>query len=214
MQGTDFDTLFRSLPADGWLYEDEARLLLAHARDTDGPILEVGSYCGRSTVLLASLGRSVHSVDPFDGFHSDLTGDEIQERFWGNLQARGIRNVIQHRIHVERWPIFGCGFAFLDGDHSFEGTQRQIDAAVRSLILGRGDLLAVHDYAEDGGGALVAKAVDDDKRIEVIGRASRLVICRMDRDRAMTEGLARWVEGRQEKGDWVFTSSSQEWDGA
>jgi hypothetical protein len=177
-----FDQLFHSLPSDGWLHRDEAELLLKAASVSTGDILEVGSYCGRSTALLASLGRRIHSVDPFDGFHTERSGDEIAELFWANMAARGIRSIVQHRIHVERWPILACGFAFLDGDHTYEGTCRQIDVALRSLSMGGGRTFCVHDYAETGGGALVKKAVDERPELVVLEVASTLAVCHIVRN--------------------------------
>ena len=54
--------------ADGWLTEPEARLLWETALLTQGRILEVGVYRGRSITLLAQLNREMITVDPFDNF--------------------------------------------------------------------------------------------------------------------------------------------------
>ena len=76
----DVKTLLdRMKSIEGWLEEDEGDLLIAAATDAvlnteERPcIVEIGSYCGRSTILLASVlkhyrpdGR-VYAVDPHTG---------------------------------------------------------------------------------------------------------------------------------------------------
>ena len=63
---------------NGWLSPEEASLLAAAACDAltilpPHRIVEVGSYCGRSTVVLGAVARAtdpaamVHAIDPHDG---------------------------------------------------------------------------------------------------------------------------------------------------
>jgi hypothetical protein len=150
----DFDALFESLPT-GWLTKDEARLLLDEADRTNGPILECGSYMGRSTVLLASLKRLVYAVDPFEGFSTeDPTGYKTQDAFLANLKERDIHNVVMYRGRIEHWGPRRVGFAFLDGDHTYDGTRAQIQKAQQCGAMG----ICVHDCNDDGGGLQVKRA--------------------------------------------------------
>lgn len=166
----DFDQVFATLPADGWLSEAEARLLYSRALLTDGSILEVGCYKGRSTCLLASLGRLVHAVDPFRGFsEDDPGGEEIKRTFVTNVADRGHRlwnpkglgplptssAVVLWEMPVEEWPAHSVGFAYLDGDHTYEGTYRQIGKALQCRGL---QAVAVHDVNDSGGGLEVKEA--------------------------------------------------------
>ncbi len=156
----DFEKVYETLPADGWLTKGEARLLWVVANLTRGPILEIGAYKGRSTVLLSHCvafdkDRVVHTVDPFDGFTTDHTGDEIYRTLLANLYERKIMNVQVHRCKIEDWPVLPCGFAYLDGDHTYRGTLNQVSAA---LACGVRDL-CVHDYNDSGGGAEVKQAI-------------------------------------------------------
>lgn len=172
-----FDEVFETLPTNGWLTEDEARLLWGVASACEGPILEVGSYYGRSAVLLASLGREVHCVDPFSGFDSDdPTGDFVHGRFMMNMRERGIENVRLHRRKVEDWyPLSNnFGFAYLDGDHTYEGTLNQIDKATD---VGAREM-CVHDYAQDGGGASIVAAIKR-RQLEVVQVVGRMAHCRI-----------------------------------
>lgn len=149
-----FKEIWGTLPS-GWLREAEAELLYRTAQQTAGDILEVGCYFGRSSVLLASLGRTVHCVDPFDGFTDDLTGDAIEARWKDSIKSRGITNTIQYRQRVESWVPRPCGFAYLDGDHTEEGTKQQITAAIMCGVR----LMCVHDVADSGGGAEVKRGI-------------------------------------------------------
>jgi hypothetical protein len=173
-----FDAAWSRVPDEGWLTREEGMALWAAANlpaAASGRILEVGSYFGRSTVLLAALGRMIYSVDPFDGFHSDLSGDYIAEQFINNLRTRSIFNVTQFRQRVEDWmrtPL-PCSFAYLDGDHTTEGTIAQIDAA---LACGA-RVIAIHDYSESGGGMLVVAGVHSRPQLVLVNRVGTMAIC-------------------------------------
>lgn len=168
----DFKAVFDMLPANGWLTEDEARLLWNSVRLTDGPILEVGSYHGRSTCLLASLDRPVYSVDPFSNFSTeDPGGDATYRSLLDNLYSRGLSDhVAVFRMRIEEWDPLPCGFAYLDGDHTYDGSLQQINAA---LLCGVGRL-CIHDYCNDGQGAEVARAASDCRRLKLLDRVGRM----------------------------------------
>ncbi len=147
-----FNVLHASLPAQGWLDFEEAILMYIYAGLTEGPILEVGSYCGRSAVCLAALERPVLCVDPFDNFDSTLDGDEVERRFKANTGH--LRNITLFREKVEDWAPRQVGFAFLDGDHTYDGTVAQIEKALAC----NPKYIALHDVNDTGDGALIRKA--------------------------------------------------------
>ena len=169
---------FPNLPPEGWLSEAEARLLWETAKATSGAILEVGCYRGRSTVVLASLGRPVICVDSFAGFNDlDPDGSTTEIVFLETLKERGIKNVTLFRSKVEAWdetPHIGkIGFAHLDGDHTASGTRAQILKALACKVRA----IAVHDVNDDGEGVYVKRAC-----MEVLGqwdeRVERLAVWR------------------------------------
>lgn len=143
-----FEEVYPTLPGNGWLTEDEARLLWEFAGQFEGPVLEVGCYEGRSSVLLANLGRPLYCVDPFDGFLEERSGDETCKRWMDNLLNGEFPNVSLARLKVEDWLVVPIGFAYLDGDHTPNGTARQIERAVECGAKG----LAVHDVNDSGDG--------------------------------------------------------------
>lgn len=172
----EFDKLFDSLPADGWLTRQEATLLLKSVNETKDTILEVGCYYGRSTILLASVGRPVISVDPFSNFNTDdPKGDRIEEGFLHNLERRGIQNVTLFRQRIEDWKGLSIGFGYLDGNHTYQGTINQLAIAVDCGATE----ICIHDYANQGGGKEIKRAVKTFSKAEVIEVADRLVRCKI-----------------------------------
>ncbi len=161
-----FDLVWPTMPGTGWLTRAEASLLWDYATKVplSGTILEVGSYHGRGTCLLASTGRRVIAVDPFAGFDSaDPDGGLAYAGLVRNLTERGLRDrVTICRCRVEDWPAVPVDMAYLDGDHTYAGTHKQIDVALSSLLtkstLCRAKIVAVHDVNDSGDGAEIKRA--------------------------------------------------------
>lgn len=170
-----FEEVYETLPTTGWLSLEEARLLYKCCAETNGNILEVGCYHGRSTVLLASFGRIVYAVDPFNGFDSDdMEGVKTQIRFNQNLDERGIENVNVIPYGIEEVPtesLEDIGLAYLDGDHTYKGTRNQINAALEA----RAKVIAIHDVNDSGDGVEIKRAA-----LELLGpwyeRVERLAV--------------------------------------
>ena len=170
----DFETVYTQLPTDGWLTKREAELLFSFALGTTGDILEIGGYLGRSTVLLAHLGRQVYTVDSFTGFAKwDPSGDKIERRFRDNVAP--YENVTLYRQRIEDWEPRPCGFCYLDGEHSYIGTMAQIQVALKC----QPTRVAAHDVNDKGGGLNVRRAC-----LEVFGhwlkRVGRLAVWQLD----------------------------------
>jgi len=172
-----FEEVFESLPGNGWLTEGEARLLWAFAGQFEGSILEVGCYEGRSTVLLANLGRTLWCVDPFDGFADGRTGEEVHDKWFANVYGRNMTDVHLVRLKIEDWlyPI-PVKFAYLDGDHTAEGTRKQIEVALSCGAEG----ITIHDVNDSGGGLPIKEVA-----LEMLGpwesRVERLATWRVKR---------------------------------
>lgn len=167
-----FEEAYEQIPATGWLSRKEAELLWDTAIMCSGPILEVGCYHGRSTCLLAALGRRVYSVDPFAEFDTeDITGDTTFKKFLRNLEDRRIRNVTLFKSKIEDWDPMPVGFAYLDGDHTQQGTKVQIEKALAS----NASWVGIHDVNDAGGGLAIR-----DEAVRLLGpwivRIERLAV--------------------------------------
>ena len=140
----------------GWLTDIEANLLFKYAEQCKGPILEVGCFKGRSTVVLAQTGRQIYSVDPFKNFAKyDPTGDDIEKCFRQN--TKDLANVELFVMSIEDWAIRPVGFAYLDGNHTYQGTASQIAVARQCFPT----YIAAHDVNDSGGGLHVKMACLD-----------------------------------------------------
>jgi len=134
----------------GWLTEIEGREL---GRLAEGKtVLEIGSYCGRSTVCLAQTAEHVFAVDPFDGRATPTPGETLAA-FNRNVARYGVadRVTVRKGTAAEVVPTLPAVFdlVFIDGDHSYESVRADIDAA--KTVLRPGGLLAFHDYRRTPG---------------------------------------------------------------
>lgn len=133
----------------GWLSRDAALLLYRLASQvSDGCIVEVGSYRGRSTVVLArgaerGRGARVYAVEPHEPFvgpRGGQFGPEDRAAFFRNMVRTGAYRTI--RLLNTSSEIVAPGWAepvsllWLDGDHSYEGVRRDFDAWAPHLLPG------------------------------------------------------------------------------
>lgn len=137
----------------GWLTRCEGEKLAELAKGKR--VLEIGSYCGRSTICLAQTAQSVASVDPHDGRGTVFKADTF-EMFQSNLKRYGIKNVESHR--TTELPNDQFDLVFIDASHDYENVANDIERSM-ALLTSEG-LLAFHDYknTDDPG---VTKAVDE-----------------------------------------------------
>jgi predicted O-methyltransferase YrrM len=130
-------------------------------------VLEIGSYCGRSTICLAHTAKSVLAVDPFDGRGTPSPADTYQT-FLDNLQRHGVaeRVGVRRGTTSEVTPELPAVFdlVFVDGAHDYESVRADIQAAM--AVLKPDGVLAFHDYRlpDERDGQLdpgVRRAVDE-----------------------------------------------------
>jgi predicted O-methyltransferase YrrM len=156
--------LDRMRPIMGWFSEAEAQLLLDTAEDAlrqtgeDCAVVEIGSYYGRSTVLLASAVRDLRpaarlvAIDPHDGLISmsgraDERGPSTYDAFCRCLRAAGVWDaveVIRQRSAAVAWaePI---GLLFVDGLHDYDSVRADFEHFREWIV--PGGFVAFHDYA-------------------------------------------------------------------
>jgi hypothetical protein len=173
---------------DGWLSRDAAVLLYDLARQvTEGCIVEVGSYRGRSTVVLAlgaAAGHSprVYAVEPHEPFIGVLGGEfgpQDKAAFLRNMLRTGAyRQVrllnISSEVLAPGWtqPV---ALLWLDGDHAYEGVRRDFDAWEPHLLPDCDVVLDDADDPELGPYRLVQElAADSWKKVRQVGRLVHL----------------------------------------
>lgn len=138
---------------EGWMTEEEGRKLSELAAGKR--VLEIGSYCGRSTICLARTAIHVTAVDYFDGRATPQPQDTLA-KFEENLERYGLRDKVS--VASPDDELAGeFDFAFIDGDHSYDAVLA--DAHRASMHLTPGGLLAFHDY-DNGRDPEVTEAVN------------------------------------------------------
>ena len=172
---TKHESLSKVGKIDGWLTQNEASLLYDHAKDATGPIIEIGSWRGRSTSALA-LGsmagnkQPVYAVDSFIGItRSDRPSDlgtiaglnsSSPELLRANLDEAGINGLVRivPKASVEAADdIPDCGLLFVDGAHDYESVRRDLELYAPKVKVG--GTIILHDCHEADPG--VAKAADE-----------------------------------------------------
>jgi len=165
--------------AIGFMPDDEGLALHAAGLDAAavGPLLEIGTYCGKSAVYLGAAARErssvLFTVDHHRGsdenqagweHHDDRLVDARSGRmdtlpcFRRTVEDAGLEDVviavIGHSTTVaEHWGM-PLGLVFIDGGHAFDVALADYEAW--SPHVARGGLLVFHDvfdHPEDGGQA-------------------------------------------------------------
>jgi predicted O-methyltransferase YrrM len=140
---------------EGWLTDAQARRLSERAAAADGAVVEIGSFRGRSTIVLASAAPSVVAIDPHAGSDRGpqeiapdaARGDEDHEAFRANLARAGVEERVRHvrRPSAEAHAYVDGPIALLyvDGAHRY-GPARA-DLANWGRRVSPGGAMLVHD---------------------------------------------------------------------
>jgi hypothetical protein len=183
---------------EGWLSDALARRLWARAAAARGPVVEIGSFRGRSTIVLASAAPAVVAIDPHAGSDRGpqeiapdaARGDEDHAAFRANLERAGVAE----RVHHVRRPSADAhsdidgpvALVFVDGAHRF-GPARA-DLAGWGGRVAPGGAMLVHDAFSSVGVtlALLAECVFS-SRWRYAGRTGSLA----EYERVSVSGRAR-----------------------
>lgn len=150
----------------GWLDEAEQEVLRELAQDR--VVLEVGSYLGRSTVVLAEVAQKVISVDTHTGNPENYPLPEGGKAwsfpsFWENITDRDLEDrviaiVADFAEAAYFLKPFAFGLVYIDADHSYEATMQL--GRLGAALAGPGAPVVFHDYDQDRWPGVVA-AVDE-----------------------------------------------------
>ena len=173
----DSDQLKVAEAVKGFLPKNEAAALYdaAIAVEVDGPLLEVGSYCGKSSVYLGyaaqSIGRVLYALDHHRGSEENQAGWEHHDSelidkqkgvmdtlpyFRDAIFAAGLEHVVialvGHSGVIARNWTTPLSFLFIDGGHGEEPAKADFNGWVPKVK--EGGTLAIHDVfpnPKDGG---------------------------------------------------------------
>jgi predicted O-methyltransferase YrrM len=166
------DLLEHARAATGFMPEEEGLLLhrVARARLPHGPVLEVGTYCGKSAIYLGAaareVGGTVVTVDHHRGSEENQAGWEHHDATLVDAESGLMDTLPVFRRTIERAglegvvvPVIGrsttvsalwrtpLSMLFIDGGHAEEHAQNDYTGWARWLMARA--LLVIHDVFPD-----------------------------------------------------------------
>jgi predicted O-methyltransferase YrrM len=175
---------------EGWLSDDQARVLFERARavPAGGAIVEIGSYRGRSAIVLARAagdGVAVVAVDPHAGNDrgpqqirgSSDEGAADNRAFRANLERAGVADAVRHVRRASQDALADVDgpldLVYVDGAHRFAPARADVvrwGARVRP-----GGTLLVHDaFSSIGVTAALLSSLVFGREFAYAGRARSL----------------------------------------
>ena len=156
----------------GFLPQNEADALYSAATSLEvkGPLLEVGSYCGKSTIYLGSaaqqMGRVLYALDHHRGSEENQSGWEHHDPelidkhigvmdtlpffrraiFDAGLEDSVVALVGQSEVIANNWAT-PLAFLFIDGGHGDDPAKADFNGWVPKVK--EDGLLAIHDVFPD-----------------------------------------------------------------
>jgi predicted O-methyltransferase YrrM len=143
-------------PVQGWLSDEEAEILFFCAKDSKKEIMEIGGYCGKSTIALLAgneLGNNVPvwSIDRFDSHSTTdkLEGEPTHEIFWNNICERNLQKHLRvipkdtHDLHEDA-KGFELGMLFHDAGHSYDEVKHDLDLFLPQVA--ESGYVCIHDF--------------------------------------------------------------------
>jgi predicted O-methyltransferase YrrM len=195
------------MDVEGWLTEPQAERLRARAAAARGTVVEIGSFRGKSTIVLAAAAGAVIAIDPHGGGDRGpqeiapdaARGDADHAAFHANLRAAGVNARVRHvrrpsaEAHADvEGPL---ALLYVDGAHRYRPARA--DIAGWGARIEPGGAMLVHDAFSSVGVtlALLAECVPS-TRWRYAGRTGSLA--EYERQHAPLRGRARALNvGRQ-----------------
>lgn len=156
----------------GFLAPEEGEALFRHARTApgEGPFMEIGSWCGRSSVYLgraaAESGRVLFALDhhrgseehqPGEGYHdpglfdAELGRVDTLPEFRRTIARAELEShvfaLVGPSAEIGRWWRTPLSFLFIDGGHAMQTALGDYRAWAGHVA--RGGVLAIHDVFPD-----------------------------------------------------------------
>lgn len=172
---TTFAEIWEAVDAiPGWMTAREAEALHCAACQTasDGTIVEVGSFCGRSLAVLAESGREVIAIDPLVAGMS-VAKTPIDEAVISNLSAvvAAYPNVTWQRCRSAESALpQRVDMLHIDGCHKHPAPLDDFEHFEPAFV--DGAIVAFHDYGREAGVIEAVRTLIERKSIEPVLRLS------------------------------------------
>ena len=194
---------------DGWMSPDQAKRLYDAAAATrpGDVIVEIGSFRGRSTIVMASAapdGVPVVAIDPhagndrgpqeLEGFAAEAATDH--DIFNANLAVAGVSGRVRH---VRKFSDAAHGevqgsvaVLYIDGAHRFDPARNDIHVWGRRVTPG-GTMLIHDSFSSVGVTLAILRELLVGSRFRYVGRARSLTEFRADLDGTTKSSLLNAV---------------------
>lgn len=114
-----------------------------------GDLLEIGAYCGQTTIILAEIAkkhkRRVIAIDPWEVGRQNCDGHEYGEFLKATKPWKRIIDVIklpsEDEKAIETIKARELCFAYVDGRHTYENCYSDIMACAHAVIVAVDDLV-------------------------------------------------------------------------
>ena len=204
----DFDQAWSAVEGvDGWMTEGQARALYDTARacPRGGTIVEIGSFRGRSTIVLALAaprGAQVVAIDPhagndrgpqeIDGYADQAADDHAA--FLANLEAAGVAARVRHLRAFSNEAldhvVGNIDVLYIDGAHRYGPAREDIrDWGAR---VSDGGTMLIHDsFSSIGVTTAIMRELLWSERFRYAGRTRSLSIYRATAEPERAASAAR-----------------------
>jgi predicted O-methyltransferase YrrM len=197
MRMVTYDDIAESVAkVDGWMTPDQGRRLFAAAARCrpGGRIVEIGSFRGKSTIVLATAaldGVEVVAIDPhagndrgpqeFVGFEAEAADDH--DVFNANLRAAGVAGRVLHVRSFSDAAHADVGdpidVLYIDGAHRYAPARRDIADWGRRVA--DGGTMLIHDsFSSIGVTLAILRELGVGGRFRYVGRSRTLAEYRAD----------------------------------
>ncbi len=195
---------------DGWIGKREANYLYLLAKEgaKKGAIVEIGSWKGKTTTLLAKAsqavrGKQVYAIDPHKGGpdqeKSGYKEVNTEAEFRKNIRDAGLEDIVIPMVMTseraaKEWnkPI---GLLWIDGDHSYELVTK--DFLLWSPHLSQTGIIALHDtYSWEGPRRVVKEYLLPSNKLSILGQVDGIAAAK----RVMVIPLINELPRRKRRG--------------
>ncbi len=204
---------------DGWIGKREAKYLYLLAKEgaKKGTIVEIGSWKGKTTTLLAKAsqavqGNKVYAIDPHKGGpdqeKSGYKEMNTEAEFRKNIREAGLDDIVIPMVMTsekaaKEWnkPI---GLLWIDGDHSYEAVTK--DFLLWLPHLSQTGIIALHDtYSWEGPRRVVEEYLLPSSKLSVLGQVDGIAAAK----RVMSISPINQIKKRMIlllRASWMFAS--------
>lgn len=195
--------LQKILELPGMLTQSESEYLweLARLNPGKGVIVEVGSFKGKSTILLARgsmavNGEPVYAIDPHKPLAEEGYTEDTEAEFRRNILQAGVDSHVVPMVMTSEQAAKGWNrpvrLLWIDGDHRYDSVK--LDFHLWEPHVVEGGIIAMHDTIRKKGPKRVLwENIFRSDRFERISIVDNITAARKVRKTSLLSSLGKWT---------------------